>query len=31
MSSKEGVFTDEKLILDGDFYAGWNYPSIVRS
>jgi hypothetical protein len=31
MSSKETTLVDERKIIDGDFFAGWNYPSPVVS
>jgi len=31
MSSKETALVDERKIIDGDFFAGWNYPSAVTS
>jgi hypothetical protein len=31
MSSKETTLVDENNIIDGDFFAGWNYPSAVTS
>jgi hypothetical protein len=31
MSSKETDLVDPKKIIDGDFFAGWNYPSAVTS